>query len=422
VPTGGGQPADGRTRGDRLTGHHRRSDRLVRGPHLAESTDMPDDHHTAAGHQPDERDQTRTGRANRRIRRRGQVDAAVAGQPPGQRRFEPAGHPERWFHRRGPSDWLSGSGRDGGDDQRAENTEQRRGVVAHSRRRAVLTGGHADDRAGRAGDRGVALAELWTPPAAAITVWMTSPHRKVNIVTTRLDCVVIDSSEPLALARFWSAATGWPIAMEEPDEVAVEPPAGDEGIALVFVPVPEPKTARNRIHLDVQSGSTDEQAETVERLCELGAVQVDMGDRAVPWTVLADPEGNELCVLDPRDEYRDTGPVAAIVMDAVAPTMLATFWSAATGWPVTHGGPHFSALRSATGRGPYLELLRTTDPKVVKNRLHLDVAPPAGGDQNAEVKRLLSLGAHFADIGQGDVPWVVLSDPEGNEFCVLAPR
>lgn len=242
-------------------------------------------------------------------------------------------------------------------------------------------------------------------------------------MTTRLDCVVIDSLDPVALAQFWSEVTGWPIVMEEPDEVAVEPLSdADDGIALVFVPVPVPKSAKNRIHLDVQSASLQEQVEIVDRLHALGAVRVDVGQRAVPWTVLADPEGNELCVLEPREEYRDTGPIAAVVMDAIAPTMLATFWSAATGWPVTRGGPHFSAMRSGAGRGPYLELIRAMDTKVVKNRLHLDVAPLAGDDQAGEVERLRSLGATFADVGQGDVPWVVLADPEGNEFCVLPPR
>ena len=60
--------------------------------------------------------------------------------------------------------------------------------------------------------------------------------------------------------------------------------------------------------------------------------------------------------------------------------------------------------------------------KTVKNRLHLDLAPPADGDQQTEVDRLLSLGATYADIGQGDVSWVVMADPDGNEFCVLTPR
>ena len=71
---------------------------------------------------------------------------------------------------------------------------------------------------------------------------------------------------------------------------------------------------------------------------------------------------------------------------------------------------------------PDLELLRVGEPKVVKNRLHLDVAPFAGDDLAEEVRRLEGLGAVRADVGQRDVPWVVLRDPEGNELCVLTPR
>ena len=61
-------------------------------------------------------------------------------------------------------------------------------------------------------------------------------------------------------------------------------------------------------------------------------------------------------------------------------------------------------------------------PKSGKNRLHLDLAPPVDGDQQAEVERLTSLGATRLDIGQGNVGWVVMADPDGNEFCVLTPR
>ena len=58
----------------------------------------------------------------------------------------------------------------------------------------------------------------------------------------------------------------------------------------------------------------------------------------------------------------------------------------------------------------------------MKNRLHLDIRPHADDDQNAEVERLIAFGARRIDIGQGEVPWVVLADPEGNEFCVMSPR
>jgi hypothetical protein len=91
-------------------------------------------------------------------------------------------------------------------------------------------------------------------------------------------------------------------------------------------------------------------------------------------------------------------------------------------WALYEVTDDYAALRSARGVGPYLEFLRTPDVKTVKNRIHLDLAPYPGADQGAEVARLQALGATLADVGQGDVPWTVLADPEGNEFCVLTPR
>jgi predicted enzyme related to lactoylglutathione lyase len=147
----------------------------------------------------------------------------------------------------------------------------------------------------------------------------------------------------------------------------------------------------------------EEQRATVDRLVAAGARRVDIGQADVPWVVLADPEGNELCVLEPREEYAGRGSVAAVVMDAADPAWLERFWAAAG--------------------APDLELVRVPDPKVGKNRVHLDAAPFADDDQQAEVDRLVALGARPADVGQGpDVSWVVLTDPEGNEFCVLSPR
>src|SRR6266571_4159042 len=243
---------------------------------------------------------------------------------------------------------------------------------------------------------------------------------------TRLVHLVVDSAGPAGLARFWAAALGWEVAAEEPDEVVVWPPGFDypspAALPLVFVPVPEPKTVKNRVHLDLASASAEHQADQVRRLRDLGAVPADVGQGDVPWVVLADPEGNEFCVLEPRDVYRDTGVVAAVLVDSADPVAQARFWSDAAGWPVIESGPDFASLRSPGGVGPYLEFLRVPDAKTVKNRVHLDVRPHAGEDHLAEAKRLRDLGAVPADVGQDDVPWVVLADPEGNEFCVLTPR
>jgi Glyoxalase-like domain len=240
---------------------------------------------------------------------------------------------------------------------------------------------------------------------------------------TRLVHVVVDAADPAALARWWAEALGWEITFEEPDEVAIEPPGPDGlGLPLVFVPVADPKVTKNRVHLDLRSADAGDQAAQVARLTGLGARPADVGQGDVPWVVLADPEGNELCVLDPRDEYAGTGPIAAIVVDTFDPAAQARFWTEATGWPPAPPGGTAVSLRAASGKGPFLEFLEVPEPKRVKNRLHLDVAPYRGDDHAAEVVRLRVLGATPADVGQGEVTWVVLADPEGNELCVLTPR
>lgn len=243
---------------------------------------------------------------------------------------------------------------------------------------------------------------------------------------TRLVHLVVDAADPARVARFWAAALNWEVASEEPAEVEVAPPGfhypGTAAVPLVFVPVPDAKSAKNRVHLDLAAASAEDQAAEVKRVMELGAAPADVGQGDVPWVVLADPEGNEFCVLDPRPAYRDTGPVAAIVIDSADPRSLAPFWEDAAGWQVHRAETGFASLRSPAGEGPYLELLRVPDAKTVKDRIHLDVAPYPGDDHQAEVARLRRAGAVPIDVGQGDVPWAVLADPEGNEFCVLTPR
>ena len=238
---------------------------------------------------------------------------------------------------------------------------------------------------------------------------------------TRLYSVVFDAADHRAQARWWSEATGWSIEFEDDDETAVAAPGGVD-LALVFVPVDDPKVGKNRVHLDLASSSLEEQAATVERLLAAGGSRVDIGQGDVPWVVLADPEGNEVCVLEPRHEP-GVERVAAIVVDTSDPAALAPFWEAASGWSVTEVNDRVAHLRPRGAPGLQLALVRTAEPTAGKNRVHLDVAPSLGDDHAAEVARLTALGARPADVGQGpDVTWVVLTDPDGNEFCVLSPR
>jgi hypothetical protein len=227
------------------------------------------------------------------------------------------------------------------------------------------------------------------------------------------------------LAHWWAEALGWQVRAESDGEAEVAPPDGEPGIALVFSPVGDPKTGKNRLHLDVASHTPDEQQALVDTLERLGATRVDVGQADVPWVVLADPEGNEFCVLEYRDRYAEHGSLASVVIDAADPGRLARFWSEAAGWPLLDEGPHGATLRDPTGRSPDLDFVLVPDVRAGrnetgKNRLHLDVRPAPGGDRDEEVRRLLALGATPLDVGQRDVDWVVLADVEGNAFCVLS--
>ncbi len=110
--------------------------------------------------------------------------------------------------------------------------------------------------------------------------------------------VVVDCADPARVAEFWADVLGYQVIYTAPDEVVI---AKDEHTypGLVFVPVPESKTVKNRLHIDL---NPDDQQAEVERLLALGARRVDIGQGDVSWVVLADPEGNEFCVLRARDQ------------------------------------------------------------------------------------------------------------------------
>ncbi|MGW1726066.1 VOC family protein [Streptomyces sp. NPDC002306] len=237
--------------------------------------------------------------------------------------------------------------------------------------------------------------------------------------------VNIKALDDPAVGRFWAEALGWGASSSGPGATAVQPAGFDwldpVTVCVDVIAVPEARTTtKNRVHLDLATTSAAHQAELVARLQALGAKPAHVGQGDVPWTVLADPEGNEFCVLEPREVYRDTGPIAAVVVDCADPRAMARFWGEATDWNTHQVTDDHAVLRSATGVGPYLEFLRTPGVKTVPDRVHLDLVPCPGDDKEAEVTRLRALGATDLDVGQGDVPWTCLTDPEGHEFCVLA--
>jgi len=241
-------------------------------------------------------------------------------------------------------------------------------------------------------------------------------------VTLRLTTLCLDANDSLLLARFWAGVLTRNIDDEAHGEIGLMPTDGTR-FSIVFEPVPQPKEGKNRIHLDLSSTSIEAQKATVQRAVDLGALHIDIGQGPdADHVVLADPEGNEFCVLEPGNNFVDYGGfLGSITCDGSGPDV-GYFWSEALGWPLVWDQDDETAIRAPDGTGQFITFGPPLSPKTGKNRLHLDIAPPRDGDQQVEVERLIALGATRVDIGQGDVGWVVLADPDGNEFCVLTPR
>jgi len=239
-------------------------------------------------------------------------------------------------------------------------------------------------------------------------------------MTTELFAVCFSASQPARLAGFWCGILGWEMADEPHDGVALLP-SDDTRFRIRFLPSRERKVGQNRMHFDLTSTSLEHQQQTVARSLELGAQHIDVGQRPEEGhVVLADPEGNEFCVIEPGNTFlADCGFIGALACDGSQE--VGYFWSEALGWPLVWDRDQETAIRSPHGGpkitwgGPPLM------PKTGKNRLHFDLAPSVHSDWQAEEVRLLSLGATRIDTGHEEGS-VVLADPDGNEFCVLTPR
>lgn len=229
----------------------------------------------------------------------------------------------------------------------------------------------------------------------------------------RLENVVWDARDPRRLGGFWTAALGAEPLTDEPDLVEARLHLTDAAfLDLCFPRVASPSTSPARLHLDISGGAR--QQEVVRRMLDLGAEHADIGQGAVPWVVLADPEDNPFCVMEDREAYHDTGPIAALPLHSADPERDAAFWAMLTGWVPSAGT---ATLRHPAGVGPLLELCPEPGPKRGKNRLHLDVRPDARDDGITE--RVLESGATPLS-GPSEFPWRVFADPSGNEFCILA--
>ena len=116
--------------------------------------------------------------------------------------------------------------------------------------------------------------------------------------------VVVDAHDLPKLAQFWTQALGWRVLSEREREIVIGPDV-NAPTGICFMPVADPKTVKNRVHLDLTTSAADRDEE-IERLLTLGARRVDIGQTgSESWTVLADPEGNEFCVIRPKTTLID---------------------------------------------------------------------------------------------------------------------
>lgn len=233
----------------------------------------------------------------------------------------------------------------------------------------------------------------------------------------------IDVEDAERLADFYTALLGWERLFTAESGVAVVPslpPVLGQGFLLYTDHATGPKTVKNRAHLDLRPA---DQAAAVDLALGLGAGLADIGQADVGWEVLADPEGNELCLLSSGDGPPGSIAIDAWTLDVADLDRAAGFWGRLLGWDAVDRDDDSVRLRDPTGRAFDLLLQWVDDPKTVKNRVHPDLFPDGEPEDEAarerEVERALALGAAPVDIGQGDVPWTVLGDPDGNEFCVL---
>jgi catechol 2,3-dioxygenase-like lactoylglutathione lyase family enzyme len=250
-------------------------------------------------------------------------------------------------------------------------------------------------------------------------------------MTCQLLALCFDADDPLGLARFWSGVLGWQMAGEPRDVVALGP-GDDTGFGFWFVPAREQKSGLNDRHVHLTSTSPEDQQRTVARLLGLGARPIDVGQRPEEGhVVLADPEGNEFCVIEPGNKWLAGCGFLGEVTCAGSPEA-GYFWSRALGWPLVLDEGLQTAIRSPRG-GPKISWDGAwMTPPTGKSRLHFDLAPADGGDQQEEAGRLVGLGAARVGTGQGEASRgkasgggasrVAMADPDGREFCVLTPR
>ena len=218
--------------------------------------------------------------------------------------------------------------------------------------------------------------------------------------------LVIDASDGRRVGAFWAKALGRRLEENGPDDVVLR---GRAPAQTVWIDqVPEPKTVKNRVHLDVHTAD-------IGALTAAGATVLN--DTDFRWVVMADPESQEFCAF--VREHPPDDLLYEIIVDCADPAAVAAWWGLVFGVKAESqdGGAYFS-LEGLPGTSfDGMAFVPVPEPKTTKNRVHWDV--------KGSVPALLEAGARMlrpqTDDPEPDRTWDVLADPEGNEFCVFAP-
>jgi hypothetical protein len=221
----------------------------------------------------------------------------------------------------------------------------------------------------------------------------------------------IDARDAHRMAQFWGAALGLAVDLHDDGDAALRGALPEQTIWVNAVP--EPRTVKQRVHLDLRVAA-------IEPLLALGATMLlPASESGLRWSILADPEGGELCAFVRDDVERD--PPARLyemgvdTADARSAGTQARWWADVLGGTVVDDERGFSWVEDVPGL-PFdsIDLIPVPEGKTVKNRIHWDI----GSD---DLPALLERGATVIAEPTEQTQWHVLQDPEGNEFCVFAP-
>lgn len=218
----------------------------------------------------------------------------------------------------------------------------------------------------------------------------------------RFKKICIDAVDPVALGKFWASVLDQRLEPDDKGEAGVARPDGK--VAVWFNKVPQPKSVKHRVHLDIY-------ARSIADLEALGSTVVLPQADNRRWTVMADPEGGEYCAFlsDDLPAQRLHG----LVVDCMNPTSQAAWWGHVLKAEVVHHGDGYSTVQGIKKlSGVTLDFVPVPEPKAGANRVHWDVSAKS-------VDALVDTGATVVSRPYGDITWSVLTDPEGNEFCVF---